>query len=146
MDALLFMLIASAGAGLLIYTTSLFGTNTNREITAIYNYEYMSNAFIALHYAKDSDGLWFWNELPNRIEAGDAQGYIEGNNENIWRLVQDSSPAKYTVFCWETPNSDEECYSNYDKAYADIKKESGTSLSSSIKMNARVTAYLRLYY
>ena len=145
MDAMLFMLIASAGAGLLIYTTSLFGTNTNKEIIAVYNYEYMSNALIALHYAKDNDGQWFWNSLKDHIESGDAAAYFSGPAKDVWASLNESSPSKYTAFCWDYRSS-EECYPYSADEIADIKSKSGTILSSSIKMDPLVTVYLRLYY
>lgn len=150
MDALLFMMIASAAAGLMIYTTSLYGASSNEQVASIYNYDYSANALIALHYAKDSGGVWFWSEFKNQIKAGTAVNYLSGSASGIWNSLSSSSPSRYTFLCWEysVNPSRNGCY---PLSYAGVTDSSlstamRTVYVSSVPMDGVTTIILKLYY
>lgn len=136
MDALLFMLVSAGASALLIYVSALYGASTNDQVSAMYNYEYAGNALVALHYAQDKDGDWFWNEVReilNGNDPNDVKNYI--SNSGVWNYIIDSSPARYTFLCF-----DEICYPN------EPDLEGRTVYTSSVAMDRHWTVILKLYY
>ena len=144
MDALIFMLIASSAATLLLFVTTLYSSSTNDQIMTIYNYEYAGNALIALHYAKDTEGRWFWNELKAKLEYSpdDVEDYLDGDASAIWGKVVESSPAgQGTFMCFEGAGLRNGCY-----PFDEPVPESTTIYSSSVKMTPDITVILKLFY
>jgi len=144
MDALIFMLIASGAATLLLFVTGLYASSTNGQIATIYNYEYAGNALIALHYAQDSQGRWFWNELKGMVEGSDSQNeindYFTGYAKQVWENITSSSPAGQNTFlCFDGLLS--KCYP-FDK----VEPDTTTVYTSSVKITPYVTVILKLYY
>ena len=150
MDALIFMLISSSAATLLIFVSGIYASSTNSQITTIYNYEYGGNALIALHYAKDTDGRWFWNELKKKVQGNDVyavETYLNGAAKPIWSNITDSSPAggENTFLCFEGAGID--CYpQNPEDAFEDAFTR--TVYTSSVKISSYpdVTVIIKLYY
>ena len=144
MDALIFMLIASGAATLLLFVSSMYSSSTNDQIMTIYNYEYAGNALIALHYAKDSEDRWFWNELKAKLLTGDYQelaDYFEGDAEMVWKNITHSSPAGGNTFmCFEGAGLARDCYPDEDVP------DSTTVYSSSVKITPTKTVILKLFY
>lgn len=141
MDALLFMLVSAGASALLIYVSSLYGASTNDQVSAMYNYEYAGNALIALHYAQDNDGKWFWNEVKERLNErpDEVEGYID--DSGVWDSIVDSSPARYTFLCFDSI-----CYSDSIKTEQELEEEGRTVYTSSVAMDRHWTAILKLYY
>lgn len=150
MDAFIFMLICSGAATLLLFVSSLYASSTNGQILTIYNYEYAGNALIALHYAKDSDGRWFWNELKTKLIGGDPAvitNYFEGGPASyVWKNIIESSPAgpDSTFLCFEGAVLPDSCYP-FDKE-ADVALEKSTVHTSSVKISRSIIVILKLYY
>jgi len=148
MDALIFMLIASGAGTLLFFVSGLYSTSTNNQIMTIYNYEYAGNALIALHYAKDSNGKWFWNELKNRAIMLDWDAQLNdyfatgGPGEPVWNTLVASSPAPKTSLCFKTTafgGADEFCKDSSALGCS-------TVYSSSVKITAYTTVLFKLCY
>ncbi len=146
LDALLFMVIASGAATLMIFVSGLYATSTNDQIMTIYNYEYAGNALIALHYAKDSQGNWFWNELKDKLASEtpgeDIEGYLGpgGDAESIWATLKSSSPAgDKTFLCFVGEGIDLPCYGG-------TEPNSLTVYTSSVKITPGIKVILKLYY
>lgn len=154
MDAFIFMLICSGAATLLLFISSLYASSTNGQILTIYNYEYAGNALIALHYAKDTDGKWFWNELKVKLRGNDADTSIAqyfdaaggGAAADIWRNITESSPAgpDSTFLCFDGAGLLESCYPFGEEA--DVMADKSTVHTSSVKISRTITVILKLYY
>jgi hypothetical protein len=144
MDALIFMLIASGAATLLLFVSSVYSSSTNDQIMTIYNYEYAGNALIALHYAKDSENRWFWNELKAKLLTGDYQeleDYFSGDAKMVWKNITNSSPAgENTFICFTGAGLAKDCYPDIDVP------DSTTVYSSSVKITPTKTVILKLFY
>ena len=147
MDALIFMMIASGAATLLLFVSGLYASSTNGQIMTIYNYEYGGNALIAIHYAKDSDGKWFWNELKNKLLGQSAESEVKdylsssGGAADIWSKVLESSPAQTTLLCFEGASFLDKCYPSENDA-----PESNMIYSSSVKITPDIDVLIKLYY
>ena len=153
MDAFIFMLICSGAATLLLFVSSLYASSTNGQILTIYNYEYAGNALIALHYAKDSDGRWFWNELKAKLLGDDRDTAViqyfdatTGPAAAMWRNITESSPAgpDSTFLCFEGAGLSDSCYPFGEEAA--VMAEKSTIHTSSVKISNSVTVILKLYY
>jgi len=96
MDALVLMMICSAAATLLLYVTSIYGSNSNRQIMAVYDYEYANTALLSLRYVDDNDGNSFWGSLKTVLTETDAhmamEKYFSQNATTIFSKLMDSSP------------------------------------------------------
>jgi len=146
MDALIFMLVASGAATLLLFVAGIYSSSTSTQINTIYNYEYGGNALIALHYAKDEQGRWFWNELEGKLTAAsqaDVEAYMNGDARFIWQNITSSSPAgQNTTLCFEgaglgaTP-----CY-----PFNRPEPASTTVYTSSVKITPDIDVIIKLYY
>ncbi len=146
LDALLFMVIASGAATLMIFVSGLYASSTNDQIMTIYNYEYAGNALIALHYAKDSQDNWFWSELKDKLASDtpkeDVEAYLgpEGNAESIWMTLNSSSPAGGKTFlCFDREGINLLCYGGTEPT-------SLTVYTSSVKITPEIKVILKLYY
>jgi len=145
MDALIFMMIASGAATLLLFVSGLYASSTNGQIMTIYNYEYGGNALIAIHYAKDSEGKWFWNELKAKLSESspesEVSGYLSGEAKSVWSNITYSSPTGNTFLCFEGGGTDF-CYPS--------KSQSGftstTVYTSSVKITPDIDVIIKLYY
>ncbi len=117
MDALFFMFICASAAALLYFTAGLYGSNSNQQMTALYNYDYLKTAMLSLHYAKDDNGEWFFNELGKKLGSSDpvtsVEDYLSGGASNVWSNITASAPAKKTAlhFVSET-GTDFYCYND----------------------------------
>jgi len=142
MDALIFMLIASGASALLLFAAGIYSSSTNTQINTIYNYEYAGNALIALHYAKDEKGNWFWNELEKKLLSTDQtviKAYMDGDAHLIWQNVTASSPAGETRLCFEGAGLINPCYPSEEP-------KSTTVYTSSVKITPDIDVVLKLYY
>lgn len=160
MDSLIFMLIASGAATFLLFVSSLYVTSTNSQLTTIYNYEYAGNAMIAMHYAKDDGGAWFWNELKSKFSSADpdevqsdVSHYLESGAKSVWKNISYSSPAgANTILCFEgvgvgfccgdTEHPDHVSCGDVVPAYF----QNMTIYTYSTKVSSDITAMLKLYY
>jgi len=146
MDALIFMLVASGAATLLLFVAGIYSSSTTTQINTIYNYEYGGNALIALHYAKDEQGKWFWNELEKKLTTtnqADIEAYLDGDARFVWQNITASSPAgQNTKLCFEgaglgaTP-----CY-----PFNTPEPVSTTIYTSSVKITPDINVIIKLYY
>ncbi len=101
MDALFFMTICAGAATMMFFTSGLYGSSTNQQIITIYNYEYGGTALVAMHYAKDLSGNWFWTELKNKLnDPNEVKVYLEDEAATVWANVTYSSPSKYVYLCF----------------------------------------------
>lgn len=149
MDALIFMLVASGAATLLLFVAGIYSSSTNTQITTIYNYEYGGNALIALHYAKDEQGKWFWNELKNKLlssSQADVEAYLTGNAKYIWQNITASSPAgQNTTLCFQgaafSTGQVIPCY-----PFSKPEPVSTTIYTSSVKITPDINVIIKLYY
>ena len=156
MDALIFMLIASGAATLLLFVSGLYSSSTNNQMTTIYNYEYGGNALIALHYAKDIQGKWFWNELKNKLNEDYADGivlsYLQGDASGIWAKVIESSPAgKNTFLCFSGAvnfccGARQDSFDCASDVPLPSKYGDSTVYSSSVGITSQNTVLIKLYY
>ena len=155
MDALIFMLLTSGAATLLFFASSLYATSTNGQLTSIYNNEYANNAVIALHYAQDTRGMWFWNEI-RRIadERINVESYLNSEATQVWTNITSSSPAgERTFLCFEGSSiavpyccggSTGSVNCNLDKTPSGYERR--TTYTSSVRISDVTTAILKLYY
>ena len=149
MDALIFMLVASGAATLLLFVAGIYSSSTNTQITTIYNYEYGGNALIALHYAKDEQGKWFWNELKNKLlssSQADVEDYLNGDAKYIWQNITASSPAgQNTALCFQgaafSTGQAIPCY-----PFSKPEPVSTTIYTSSVKITPDINVIIKLYY
>ena len=104
-DALFFLMVCSSAASLMIYTSGLYGANNSRQMAMVYNFEYASNALVALHYTEDLSGNFFWNQLKEKLATGgtsDVNAYLNtGDGREIWDDLIDSSPSGKTVLVFK---------------------------------------------
>jgi hypothetical protein len=146
MDGLIFMLIASGAATLLLFVSGLYASSTNGQIASIYNSEYLGNALIALHYAKDTDGKWFWNELRTKLETKDKatiEAYFNSAANQIWENITYSSPAgDRTFLCFDGLGLTDNCY-----PFGKVGLLSSTTVYTySVKITPEIDVILKLYY
>ena len=159
MDGLIFMLIASGAATLLLFTSSLYATSTNSQIVSIYNQEYGGNALVALHYAKDYKGGWFWNELRGRLDAGASQTdlsyYLSDASQakQVFENLTYSSPAgENTYLCFKEIGSNYCCGKNATSGFSCLRNNppdefvNRTVYTSSVKITSDTTIFLKLFY
>ena len=104
MDSMMFLLIASGAATLLLYVSSIYGSSTNQQIIAMYNYEFGSDALASLHYAKDADGKYFWKELKTKLADSETatKTYLNDKVAALWQKLKDASPSQCPFLCFET--------------------------------------------
>ena len=163
LDALLFMVIASGAATLMIFVSGLYASSTNGQLMTIYNYEYAGNALIALHYAKDDQANWFWIQLRDKLASDtprdDIDSYLSqgGGANSVWTKLTSSSPAgKNTYLCFEgsaidtLPDQDIPCYGTpgggETNGFNMAEPDSPTVYTSSVKITEDVKVILKLYY
>lgn len=173
MDALFFILICGGAATLMFYTSGLYGESTSTQISSVYNYEYNGNALVALHYARDGQGNWFWNELKDKLDESERKkkvtNYLDDTYPKIWSKLRNSAPGRYPFLCFKPdgksevefcyPNAEEYCDNAYlnrteDGTSTGIKLEEedfregeGTSYSSlPVSINMDYEVILRQYY
>ena len=120
MDTMIFLLVASGAATLLIYIAGAYGTSANQQIAAIYNYEFAGNALVALHYAQDAEGNWFFDKVketlalntPESLALGTPEkaitAYLNGDAAAIWEKLVASSPTKCVALRFTPPASIDE--------------------------------------
>jgi len=158
MDGMIFMLIAAGAATLLLFTSSLYSASTNNQIMKIYNQEYGGNALVALHYAKDNNGAWFWNELRGRFDAGvtptDIAFYLSSASgaKQVWENLTYSSPAGGTTYlCFKSVASNYCCGKN-SSGFSCLRNNppdefvNRTVYTSSVKITSDTTIFLKLFY
>jgi len=105
MDALILMMICSAAATLLLYVGSLYGSNSNRQMIAIYNYEYSNTALLSLRYVLDINSEPFWENLKVMLDSSDPQisavqivnDYMQGPASNVFQTLTEASPGKLVL-------------------------------------------------
>jgi len=105
MDALILMMICSAAATLLLYVGSLYGSNSNRQMIAIYNYEYSNTALLSLRYVLDGNTEPFWETLKVMLDSSDphihavqiVRDYLQGPASNVFQTLTDASPGKLVL-------------------------------------------------
>jgi len=153
MDALIFMLLASGAATLLFFASSLYASSTNSQLTSIYNNEYANNAMIALHYAQDTRGMWFWNEIRGIADTQDAvETYLNGYAREVWTNITSSSPAgERTFLCFEGSIVPYCCGGSTGSVDCHLDRtpsgyERRTTYTSSVRISDVTTAVLKLYY
>jgi hypothetical protein len=148
MDALIFMMIVSGAASLLLFVSGLFATSTNNQLITIYNYEYGTNALIAMHYAKDMDGNWFWNELRHKLIMRESiKTYLDGKALSVYQNLTYSSPAGANTFlCFNgAPTGlDGDCYPTNPNLLEDAATM--TVYASSVKITPDIDIIIKLYY
>ena len=160
MDAFFFLMICTSAATLMIYTAGLYGSNTSRQMAMVYNFEYASNALVALHYAQDGTGAFFWDRLGDEDMLADTAGspkanlqsYLRGNALDIWIIFIESSPSSRTallfkgtdsIYCYQSIAGDTVCTNTYPEASLNV-------FTSSVKLfdsnNDAWDVILQLYY
>ncbi|MEM4221929.1 MAG: hypothetical protein QW097_00660 [archaeon] len=111
-DALFFMFLAAGAAYLLLFVAANYAADTQNQVAFTYNYDYLSNVFVALHYLKDDSGNFFWLKLEEKLEREDSCNYLEdyfgltkvtydpndhGKAKPILELLDASSPSDCLV-------------------------------------------------
>ncbi|MEM3412239.1 MAG: hypothetical protein QW735_00875 [archaeon] len=66
-DALFFMFLAAGAAYLLLFVAANYAADTQNQVAFTYNYDYLSNVFVALHYLKDDSGNFFWLKFEEKL-------------------------------------------------------------------------------
>ncbi len=102
MDAMMFMIITSGAVGMLLFVSGLYAESTNQQVLSSYSYEYAGNALVALHYARDDKGDWFWRKLAEKYDSehpDELEEYLEGDAGNVVEKVRLSSPSPQTYLC-----------------------------------------------
>ncbi len=101
-DAFLFIMICSSAAVLMIYTAGLYGLNNSKQVSMAYNFEFINNALISMHYMQDNQGDFFWSKLSEKLicdgntpcdEKIDVQSYLNGDAKAIWGNLTTASPS-----------------------------------------------------
>ena len=135
-DALIFMLIASAAASLLLYVSGLYGSSTTKQVYFAYSNQFVKDSLVTLHYLDDSSGNRFWLEMRRQMDnvhlTGDRQNndvqhallaYLESNFFAVFDPLCKAAGARCdkntdsdVTLCLETPGL-KVCYPNYLAAY-----------------------------
>ena len=151
MDGLIFMLVCSSAATLLFYTASLYGANTNTQISSVYNYEYAGTALVTMHYAQDNDNNWFWSELSRKLHDTDPQSsvvnYVKNNAPSVWNNISLAAPSSNVVL--EFDGAPKFYCSGRDASAFSCslaEPQSNTIFSSSSRMDGDWVVVLRLQY
>ena len=100
LDALVLLMICSATATLLLYVVTLYGSNTNKQVMGIYNYEYANTALLALRHVTDDSEIKFWQVLKdeNHLASVDPltsiREYFQQNGDanEIFNRLTNSAP------------------------------------------------------
>ncbi len=113
LDSMMFMLMCSAAAALLFLTAGNYASTVNREISAIYSYEWMRAATIALYYSKDGSGDWTlvrMRELladadkSNSSKQGDIGSFSDyfknGYGGVVWEALATGAPSANATLCF----------------------------------------------
>ena len=112
MDAFFFLMICSAAAALMIYTSGLYGANTSRQMAMVYNFEFASNTLVSLNYAVDSGGVnTFFDGLATALTGGriGVQNYLNAEGQNIFNKLTQISPAGERTILYFEKGSDFYC-------------------------------------
>lgn len=155
MDTMIFLLVASGAATLLIYIAGAYGNSANQQIAAIYNYEFAGNALVALHYAQDANGDRFFDKIKENLAsdtpANAVNTYLGRDAAAIWQKLVASSPTRCVALRFtpaegtgefEYPNPatrEDDCLTLNRPVYA-------SSLNIHDDDNAKWTVSIRLYY
>jgi|GEM_PF-2504095 len=171
-DAFLFVIICSSAAGLMIYTSGLYGLNNSKQVSMAYNFEFVNNALISMHYAQDNSGDFFWNRLSDLLggdcspppigfttidcQKNNVQNYLNGDAKDILGNFSSVSPSNHFVFnfnsysnnfyCYPSSASGYTCNENLPSSYAKFKTvfSASSGLLDSSANNWVVS--LKLYY
>lgn len=113
MDGLILVLVISGAVTMLVLVSGMYAASTRNQVLGSYSYEYAGNALVALHYARDSDGNWFWLQLEEKRESsdpsGDTEDYLKANLDLIEKISA-SSPAGTNLLCFSSSGSFSDCY------------------------------------
>jgi len=149
-DALFFMFICASASALLYFTAGIYGSNTNQQMASLYNYDYLRTAMLALHYAKDNNGKWFFNELEEKLKNNpptNVGNYLSGDASNVWGNITSSAPAENVALHF-TGSNDFYCYNPYSGGVTcDSSFTPGNVVYAySVKVNDEWTVSLELHY
>ena len=162
-DAFLFILVCSSAAGLMIYTAGLYGLNNSKQVSMAYNFEYINNALISMHYMQDISNKFFWNQLSIKLADDssriDTQVYLSGNAKNIWGNLTETMPSSHFSMEFKSENTADDFYCipsntlllvtcSADEPYSSNDYTTVFSSSTGLKdeNNNKWTIILRAYY
>lgn len=113
LDSMMFMLMCSAAAALLFLTAGNYASTVNREISAIYGYEWMRASTIAIYYSKDEAGDWALVKMRELLadvtasnpgkqsEPGSFSSYFaNGAGKPIWDAFAAGAPSANATMCF----------------------------------------------
>lgn len=105
LDSMMFMLMCSAAAALLFLTAGNYASTVNREISAIYSYEWMRASTIAIYYSKDGAGDWTLVELREKLAGTNPQASIDayfrlGGGVGVWEKFSSTAPSANATLCF----------------------------------------------
>lgn len=113
LDSMMFMLMCSAAAALLFLTAGNYASTVNREISAIYGYEWMRASTIAIYYSKDGAGDWTLVRMRELLadadksnpgkqaEAGSFSSYFaNGAGKPVWEAFATNAPSANATLCF----------------------------------------------
>ena len=161
-DAFLFIMICSSAAVLMIYTAGLYGLNNSKQINMAYNYEFVSNALLSLHYAQDSHNSFFWDKLGEKLGCStspcdvktNVQSYLGGDGGFVYGNLSAYSPSShfclafsgsYDFYCCSNPSSFS-CSDDLPSDYDNFKTTFSSSSNLKTPEGDDWTVSLKLYY
>lgn len=97
MDALIFMLVASAAGTLVIHISGIYGSSTTEQVSMIYNLEWVNNAVLALEYSQDNKGNWFWIELKTKLAVTSGDPLIPEPQTTVRKYFQDVPTGAFLI-------------------------------------------------
>lgn len=113
LDSMMFMLMCSAAAALLFLTAGNYASTVNREISAIYGYEWMRASTIAIYYSKDEVGDWTLVRMRELLadadksnpgkqgETGSFSDYFKnGPGGAVWEAFAAGAPSANATLCF----------------------------------------------
>ncbi|MBI1973998.1 hypothetical protein HYS54_04245 [Candidatus Micrarchaeota archaeon] len=95
-DALIFMLVSSAAATLLLYVTGLYGSSSTKQLFFSYTNQFTQDSLVTLHYVTDSEGKRFWLEMKSRLDFEKLDDPAS-NTDTVKRQLGDYLRANYDV-------------------------------------------------
>ncbi|MBS3060066.1 MAG: hypothetical protein J4432_01005 [DPANN group archaeon] len=131
MDALIFMLIASGAATLLIFAAGLVGSSTNEQLITIYNLQYANVALVAFFHGQDTNGDFILTRLSeitaltsdNTKISTDLTAYFEntgpgtpdGPGKDVFTKLKNSSPSSSVILCFQIQGREQQvCYARLE--------------------------------
>ncbi len=161
-DALLFLLICASAATLMFYTAGLYGENTTKQLGIVYNFEFAKSAMLALHYAQDESGNFFWIELSKKLTdistSGDTTStvnYLTDSSSGAGKLIKTvlkKSPSSKTDIKITKGNTKIYCYISYNSVSCGTSSPgyTGTVFTSKTELKDlrgnTWNFYIELYY